>query len=222
MSLRCFLQSLFVLSFVLPVWCAKKPIVETDLLKVQRVTEVKVAPDGSLAVYGVQSIHTEPPATPGGDPVSSYRVNLWMIDLRDGGSKPVRITSGDRNDSALTISPDGSQLAFVRADSKKHPQVWVMPLRMPGEPRMVTNLEHGAGSPHWRGDGKALLVSSAVPISKVSGKPDFDLERPGRIGGILTVRLLRRRARRREVLMGICDPFGTGWSIIPSAMTRAI
>jgi len=92
----------------------------------------------------------------------------------------VQITSGDRNDSALTISPDGSQLAFVRADTKKRPQVWVMPLRTPGEPRMVTDLEHGAGSPHWRGDSKALLVSSAIPISKLPGKPDFDLERPGR------------------------------------------
>ena len=177
---RYFLQSLLAFSLVLPVWCAKKPIVETDLLKIQRVTEVKVSPDGGLAVYGVQSIHTDPPATPGGDPVYSYRVNLWMSDLRNGGSKPVQITSGDRSDSALTISPDGSQLAFVRADTKKHPQIWVMPLRTPGEARMVTSLEYGAGEPRWRGDGKALLVNSAIPISKLPGKPDFDLERPGR------------------------------------------
>ncbi len=177
---RYSLSWLFAFSLVLPVWCAKKPIVETDLLKVQRVTEVKIAPDGSLAVYGVQSIHTDPPATPGGDPVYSYQVHLWMIDLRDGGSKPVQITSGDRSDSAFAMSPDGSQLAFVRADSKKHPQVWVMPLRTPGEGHMVTTLEHGAESPQWRGDGKALLVSSALPISELSGKPDFDLERPGR------------------------------------------
>ena len=177
---RYFLQSLLAFSLVLPVWCAKKPIVETDLLKIQRVTEVKVSPDGGLAVYGVQSIHTDPPATPGGDPVYSYRVNLWMSDLRNGGSKPVQITSGDRSDSALTISPDGSQLAFVRADTKKHPQIWVMPLRTPGEARMVTSLEYGAGEPRWRGDGKALLVNSAISISKLPGKPDFDLERPGR------------------------------------------
>lgn len=177
---RYFLQSLLALSFVLPIWCAKKPIIETDLLKIQRVTEVKISPDGALAVYGVQSIHTEPPATPGGDPVYSYRVNLWMSDLRDSSSKPVQITSGDRNDSTFAISPDGSQLAFVRTDTKKHPQIWVMPLRTPGEARVVTNLEYGAGEPRWRGDGKALLVDSAIPISKLPGKPDFSLERPGR------------------------------------------
>jgi dipeptidyl aminopeptidase/acylaminoacyl peptidase len=180
MLLRCQAQLLLAASFVLPAWCAKKPIVETDLLKIQRITEVKVTPDGALAVYGVQSIHTDPPATPGGDPVYSYRVHLWMSDLRDSGSKPVQITSGERNDSGLAISPDGSQLAFVRADAKKHPQVWIMSLRTPGEPRMVTNLEHGAESPCWRKDGKTLLVSSALPISQLPGKPDFDLERPGR------------------------------------------
>ncbi len=180
MLLRRQAQLLLAFSLVPPVWCAKKPIVETDLLKIQKVTEVKVTPDGALAVYGVQSIHTEPSATPGGDPVYSYRINLWMSDLRNNGAKPVQITSGDRSDNDLAVSPDGSQLAFVRADAKKHTQVWIMPLRTPGEPRMVTNLEQGAGSPRWRNDSKALLVSSALPISKFPGKPAFDLERPGR------------------------------------------
>jgi dipeptidyl aminopeptidase/acylaminoacyl peptidase len=58
--------------------------------------------------------------------------------------------------------------------------VWVMPLQTPGEPRRVTNLEHGAGSPRWRRDGKALLVNSAIPTSQLPSRPDFDLERPGR------------------------------------------
>ena len=74
----------------------------------------------------------------------------------------------------------GRHLAFVRADSKKHPQVWVMSLTGPGEPRMVTDLENGATGPKWRHDSQALLVASAVPIAKLPGKPEFSLERPGR------------------------------------------
>ena len=34
--------------------------------------------------------------------------------------------------------------------------------------------------PVWRPDGKALLVTTAIPISKLDGKPHFGLESPGR------------------------------------------
>lgn len=159
---------------------AKQPITEGDLLKIARVTEVQVRPDGGLAVYGVQTIHTEPAAIPTGDPTYSYRTNLWSIDLRDLQAKPVQLTYGDRSDSGLAISPDGRSLAFVRADGKKHPQVWVMSLTGPGEPRMVTDLENGATGPRWRHDSQALLVASAVPLNKLPGKPEYSLEKPGR------------------------------------------
>ena len=174
-------MKIVLVMFCLCPWLfAKQPITEGDLLKIARVTEVQVTPDGSLAVYGVQTIHTEPAATPAGDPTYSYRVNLWSVDLRDSHAKPMQLTYGDRSDTGLAVSPDGRELAFVRMDSKKHPQVWTMPLNGPGEPRMVTDLENGAGAPHWRHDSQALLVTSAVPLAKLPGKPEFSLERPGR------------------------------------------
>ena len=45
----------------------KQPITGADVLKIRNVTSVAVASDGSFAVYGVQSIHTEPPADPKGE-----------------------------------------------------------------------------------------------------------------------------------------------------------
>jgi dipeptidyl aminopeptidase/acylaminoacyl peptidase len=158
----------------------KQPINMTDLLKIQRVTEVRTTPDGALAVFGVRSVHTEPGATPKDDPTYSYRVNLWMCDLRNAESRPVQLTYGDQSDSDLEISPDGRELAFLRPDSKKHPQVWIMALNHAGEPRMVTTLETGAERVRWRPDGKALLVTSEMPLSKLPGKPTFNLERPAR------------------------------------------
>ena len=159
---------------------AKQPITETDLLKIARVTDIQLTRDGSLAVYAVQTIHTEPAAKPDTDPTYTYRVNLWSIDLRTPNAKPIQLTYGDRTDSGLAISPDGRSLAFVRIDAKKHPQVWLMSLTGPGEPRMITDLENGATAPQWRNDSQALLVTSAVPIAKLPGKPEFPLERPGR------------------------------------------
>lgn len=159
----------------------KQPVTMTDLLKIRNVTDVEVARDGSFAVYAVRSIHT---AMKNGEPEYSYRSNLWFIDLNDAQAKPLQLTFGVRTDGAFAISPDGRQLAFVRRDDaaaeRPRQQVWLLPLQSPGEPKPVTSLENGAGNPVWRPDGKALLVSSAIPISKIEGKPHYDLERPGR------------------------------------------
>lgn len=167
-------------TFTVALWSAKSPITQTDLLKIKKVSDIGVARDGSIAVYSVLSIHAEPPGAPSSEPGFKYQTNLWMQDLRNSSATPVELTSGDRNDDAPAVSPDGTQLAFVRADSKKRSQIWIMSLRTPGEPHMVTSLEFGGTQPQWRADGKALLVSSAIPISKLPGKPTFDLERPGR------------------------------------------
>jgi dipeptidyl aminopeptidase/acylaminoacyl peptidase len=160
---------------------AKQPITATDLVKLRSLTGVDTGRDGSLAVYTVQSVHfdfrTEPPAKGG------YRSHLWLIDLRDANAKPVQLTFDEREDTSPAISPDGKQLAFVRVEEsdKKHvPQVWLISLDGPGEAHPLTALEYGAVEPRWRSDGTALLVSSAIPISKLPGKPPFPEERPNR------------------------------------------
>ena len=162
---------------------SKQPIVTTDLLKIRNVTDVKVAPDGSFAVYAVQSIYTEPATNAKAEPTYSYRTNLFYISLDDAAAKPVQLTSGDRNDGGLALSPDGRTLAFTRAETsgrEHHSQVWTLPIHGPGEALAITHLDNGAMQPAWRPDGKALLVTSSVPLSKMEGTPAFDLERPGR------------------------------------------
>jgi dipeptidyl aminopeptidase/acylaminoacyl peptidase len=161
----------------------RQPITGADVLKIRNVTSVAVASDGSFAVYGVQSIHTASPADPKGEPAYKYRTLLWRIDLDNPNAKPEQLTFGDRSDSSPAISPDNRTLAFVRTDAsgvRPKPQVWLLPLRGPGEAHAVTKLENGAGAPLWRPDGKTLLVTTPIPISKLDGKPHFDLESPGR------------------------------------------
>lgn len=164
---------------------AKTPITAADMLKIRRVASVQVAHDGSFAVYSVQSMYSEPGsgANAKTDPQYGYRTHLFYINLNDASAKPVQLTFGDRNDADPQISPDGSRLAFVRDDGKKEQpkaQIWLMPLKTPGEAELITKLEEGAGSPRWRPDGQALLVTSLIPISKLEAKPHFNEERPER------------------------------------------
>ncbi|MBS1825542.1 MAG: S9 family peptidase [Acidobacteria bacterium] len=164
---------LFAVAITILVGAEKQPITTTDLLKIRKVTEVKIASDGSFAVYGVQSIHQEKEEY-------SYRTNLWYIDLNDPRAKPRQLTFGARSDSGMAISPDGKLLAFVRADDKRVGQVWMLPLDGSGEARMVTHLEHGAANPVWHPRKRQFLVTSNVPLSKIEEKPHFDQERPRR------------------------------------------
>ena len=161
----------------------KQPITGADVLKIRNVTSVAVASDGSFAIYGVQLIQTDPPADGKGEPAYKYRTHLWRIDLNNPNAKPDQLTFGDRNDSSPAISPDNRTLAFVRVDAagtRPRPQVWLLPLSGPGEAQAVTKLENGAAAPVWRPDGKTLLVTTPIPISKLDGKPHFNLESPGR------------------------------------------
>ncbi|MBL8229719.1 MAG: S9 family peptidase [Bryobacterales bacterium] len=158
----------------------KTPITAADMLKIRRVTEVQISPDAAFAVYGVQSMYEEPAGEGRGDVNYGYRTHLWQVDLTNSKATPKQLTFGDRRDAGIAISPDGKRLAFVRADSARKPQVWVMPLNGAGEPTPATKLEHGATSPVWHPTENRLLVSSAIPISKVGGKPHYGMERPMR------------------------------------------
>jgi dipeptidyl aminopeptidase/acylaminoacyl peptidase len=161
---------------------AREPVLVTDLLQVREVTDVTIARDGAFAIYTVRSVA----ARPGETDLSSeygYRDHLWMIDLRSSNAAPVQLTFDDHHDTAPAISPDGTQLAFVRVEASvrnARPQVWLLRLNQAGEARKLTDLEYGATEPRWRPDSGALLVSSAIPLSKLPGKPPFDLERPKR------------------------------------------
>ena len=126
----------------------KQPITGADVLKIRNVTSVAVASDGSFAVYGVQSIHTDSPTDPKGEPAYKYRTHLWRIDLDNPNSRPEQLTFGDRSDSLPAISPDNRTLAFVRVDTvgtRPRPQVWLLSLRGPGEVRFWVYAGSGSG-----------------------------------------------------------------------------
>ncbi len=158
-------------------------ITATDLARIQQIVDVDVAADGSAAVFAVRSVHGD---LDDADAELGYRTHLHWIDLTDPEAQPVALTSGERTASSPAISPDATTLAFVRAGESDGDedgggtQVWLLPLDAPGEARQLTRLEHGAGAPVWRPDGRALLVSSALPESDIEGTPPWDDERPRR------------------------------------------
>ncbi|WP_125773748.1 alpha/beta hydrolase family protein [Antribacter gilvus] len=122
-----------------------------DLPLINTVSTPAVHPSGDFAVVAV----TRPDLD-----ADAYVGQLWTVPLV-GEEPPRRLTRGFR-DSAPQISPDGSVVAFLRAEPKKAPQLFVMPV-LGGEPVQVTDRKLGAGEFRWSPDGTRLAFTSREP-----------------------------------------------------------
>ncbi|WP_426325455.1 prolyl oligopeptidase family serine peptidase [Microbacterium sp. E-13] len=142
-----------------------------SLISVGRPT---VAADGSFAVFATSRPDIEANRAVG---------QLWRVDLPDG--TPRRLTRGTA-DSAPRLSPDGSRLAFVRADAKGKPQVHVV-APAGGEPVQATDAVLGVEDFAWSPDGATLAFLARVPekgrYGSVEGL-DAAAEAPRHITGV--------------------------------------
>ena len=133
-----------------------------------------IAPDGSFAVFAA----SRP------DLAANRAVGqLWRVELPDG--TPRRLTRGTA-DSAPRLSPDGTRIAFVRADAKRKPQLFVVDAGG-GEPVQATDATLGVEGFAWSPDGSALAYLARVPepgrYGSVEGL-DASAEAPRRISGV--------------------------------------
>jgi dipeptidyl aminopeptidase/acylaminoacyl peptidase len=145
-----------------------------DIDKLVSVGRPDIAPDGSFAVF----------ATSRPDLVANRGVGqVWRVDLPDGA--PRRLTRGTA-DASPRLSPDGTRLAFVRADAKGKPQVHVV-AAAGGEPVQATDAVLGVEHFAWSPDGTTLAFLARVPekgrYGSVEGL-DAAAEAPRHITGI--------------------------------------
>src|SRR5438105_4726081 len=152
----------------------KKPIVASDLMKIATTSWLQISPDGTKAITVVNRKAVK------NENEYYYTRHLYLLDLT-GKEQPLQLTFGDKNDGQPQWSPDGKQIAFVRADGEKS-QIWLLPLSG-GEAHAITKSEYGAGNPRWSPDGKKILYSSSIPLYAIEGKVTWNYERPGRAQG---------------------------------------
>jgi dipeptidyl aminopeptidase/acylaminoacyl peptidase len=138
-----FLCALFVLTFSFANINAQFTI--NDLLKVRRVGDPQLSPDGKRVAFTIGDVNKE---------ANRIVTQIYLISI-DGG-EPKQITSGDRSSSQPRWSPDGKRIAFVTGG-----QTWTM--NADGSDRkQVTTISTGASGPVWSPDGKMIAFSSEV------------------------------------------------------------
>ncbi|MFT3825991.1 MAG: S9 family peptidase [Chitinophagaceae bacterium] len=152
----------------------------TDMLKIKSVGSVQVNKDGSKAVFTVTTIESE------GESKLDYKyvTQLWLAST-DGIGTPRQLTTKESS-SQPVFSPDGKQIAFVRAADGK-PQVFLLSLDG-GEATQLTKFKYGASSPKWSPDGKKILFATGLSLKELlkdsilnPGKkpPVWPFEKPG-------------------------------------------
>lgn len=128
---------------------ARKALTFDDFIKIKRVTDPQLSPDGKNLALVITTMSLE-----------TNRGNSDIYLVPAAGGKPVPFVFSPAADYFPRWSPDGGQLAFISTRDGS-PQVWMLPASG-GEARKVTAFPGGVGSFSWSRSGKFLLVTSSV------------------------------------------------------------
>jgi len=141
-------QAVF-LSALLAAPLGAAPITATEMMKLRRLSDPSVSPDGKWIVYAQTDVDL-----PNG---GARNTDLWLVAA--AGGEPRRLTSHPKSDSRGRFSPDGKRLAFLSSRDGA-PQVYTIELAG-GEPRKITSFSNGIASFLWA-DNQTLVVAAEV------------------------------------------------------------
>jgi dipeptidyl aminopeptidase/acylaminoacyl peptidase len=127
---------------------AKHAIAFDDMIKMHRVGEPQLSPDGKWVAYTVTTPDME---------ANRNASDIWLVSTESGA--PIQLTQSG-HDSSPGWSPDGKTIAFISSRAGEA-QVYLLSMDG-GEAHAWTNLSTGADMVKWSPDGKTLAFTSSV------------------------------------------------------------
>jgi len=136
---------------------AKHPFTFEDMMKLKRVSEPEVSPDGKWVIFSVVDVNLE---------ANTKTPHIWIVPTAGGGSnEKEREIIADQDADRPRWAPDGKHFAFLSTKTSGS-QVWIAGFdgatgTVPSVHRL-TSMPTEAGGELWSPDGKNILFISDV------------------------------------------------------------
>ncbi len=130
---------------------ALQPFTAEDLMRLKRITDPQVSPDGRYVAYVLRETDIE---------ADTGRTDIWLLDLTHPQSTPHRLTTHPANDSSPRWAPDSRTIYFLSSRSGTS-QVWRLSLDG-GEATRVTEYPLSIGALKVAPNGNTIALTMAV------------------------------------------------------------
>jgi dipeptidyl aminopeptidase/acylaminoacyl peptidase len=142
---------------------SKRPMTFEDMMKMKRLGETAVSPDGAWLAYSVTTVNLE----------QNSKTTEWWLQKIAGG-EPQKLAVAQPNDSGVQFSKDGKLILFLSSRSGSQ-QIWLASFDSAtgatGNPYNAAPLDgpfqltHNSVEPdnaRWSPDGKFIVFTAAV------------------------------------------------------------
>jgi len=146
---------------------AKRPMTFEDMMRMKRLGETAVSPDGKWLAYSVTTVDLEK---------NAKTAELWLQAI--AGGEPQKLAVAESGDSGPQFAPDGKRVLFL-SSREGDQQIWLADFDpatgATSNAKKLTSISTEADNARWSPDGKSIVFTSTVyPDCPAITTADFD------------------------------------------------